>query len=54
MISANDRCELRLFEIFLRRRAERPEEPLFVAYGEVYGETVYEDSADSPTTSEVD
>ena len=41
-ITAADRGELRLFEIYLRRRADKPDENVFVAYAEVYGEVVYE------------
>ena len=41
-ITARDRGELQLFEIYLRRRAEKPDENVFVAYAEVYGEVVYE------------
>lgn len=42
MITAEDRCELRLFEMFLRRRNERPDEAVTHAYAEIYGEVVYE------------
>lgn len=43
MITVNDRCELRLFEMYLKRRAERPYEDAGIAYAEIYGEVVFED-----------
>jgi len=42
-LSAEDQAELRRFEAMLRRRAEKPEEPAFHAYAEVYGAVVFED-----------
>jgi hypothetical protein len=41
-LSAQDRCELRLFEMYLKRRAERPDEDRLLAYAEIYGEVVYD------------
>ncbi len=45
MISVTDRAELRLFERYLARRAEQPDENVFLAYAEVYGEVVFEDTS---------
>ena len=47
-LSSEDKTELRRFMRFLRRRAERPEEPAFVTYGDFYGEVVFEDKAMPP------
>lgn len=47
-MNVNDCCELRLFEMYLRRRAEKPDEPQFVSYGAIYGETVFEDMSFCP------
>ena len=49
-LTAEDQAELRLFEIYLRRRAEKPDENVVLVYAEVYGEVVFEDT--SPTGSE--
>lgn len=43
-MTPEDRAELRLFESFLRRRADRPEELTSSAYAEVYGDLVFEDT----------
>lgn len=44
-LPASDQDELRTFVEFLGRRIEKPEEPLFHAYAEHYGEVVFEDKA---------
>lgn len=48
MITTNDRLELRLFEMYLKRRAEHPDEPQSLAYAEIYGEVVFEDAGEPP------
>lgn len=48
MITFNDRCELRLFEMYLKRRAERPTEDPNVAYAEVYGVVVFDVNEPKP------
>lgn len=48
MITVNDRCELRLFEMYLKRRAEKPDEDNGIAYAEIYGEVVFEDPDGAP------
>lgn len=52
MITPQDRCELRLFEMYLRRRADKPDEPRFQAYAEIYGEIVFEDKETPPLLTE--
>jgi hypothetical protein len=48
-LTENDKREIRKFMRFLRRRTEKPDEPLFHAYAEQYGEVVFEDkSAQAP------
>ena len=42
MITTKDRLELRLVELFLQRRADKPDEPLIHAYAEIYGDVIYE------------
>lgn len=42
-LSPEDREELRKFREYVKRRSELPAEQDFVAYGEVYGEVVFED-----------
>ncbi len=43
-LSDHDKAELRKFETYLNRRHDKPEEPQFVTYGDVYGEVVFEDT----------
>lgn len=43
-VTVDDRCEFRLFEMYLRRRMEKPDEDLPLSYAEVYGAIVYESS----------
>jgi predicted nucleotidyltransferase len=42
-LSQATKDELAKFEVYLKRRAERPDESVFVTYAEVYGEVVFED-----------
>ena len=42
-VTKGDRAELRRFEAYLWRRAERPDEDASLAYAEVYGEVVFEE-----------
>jgi hypothetical protein len=51
VITVNDRCELRLFEMYLKRRAEKPDEDKMQAYAEIYGEVVFEDPEGMPPGS---
>jgi hypothetical protein len=48
-LTAVDREELRKFRRFLLRRNDRPDEPLHMAYAEVYVEVVFEDKEDKET-----
>ena len=41
-IEVADRKEILKFARFLERRQQNPEEPLFIAYAEMYGEIVYD------------
>lgn len=45
-LSPNDMGELLRFEKYLQRRSQRPDEPLFVTYGEEYGEAVLDHTAE--------
>lgn len=45
-LSTNDMGELLRFEKYLQRRNERPHEPLFVTYGEEYGEVLLDHTSD--------
>ena len=49
-LPASDQEELRKFVEYLKRRAEKPDEPAFVAYGETHGEVVFDErvSANHP------
>lgn len=53
MITATDRLELRLFEMYLKRRAEHPEELQHLSYAAIYGEVVFEDEEAGPDDREV-
>lgn len=47
-VNLEDQREVRRFMRFLRRRAERPDEPMFVTYADFYGEVVFEDKEEGP------
>ena len=40
--TAADREQIARFARYLRRRADKPDEPQFHAYAEIYGDVVYE------------
>jgi hypothetical protein len=45
-MTAQDRAEVDKFKVYLKRRATLPDEPIDLAYAEVYGEVVFEDKSE--------